>query len=82
MNTSQIRPLLYLMAKSQFMTNNILTKQGYFSEYYSLYTEEKYQYQIWMKLESRLMEKYGVQRYETIEAFRKAKRRYEKDLRM
>ena len=51
------------------MTNNILTKQGYFSEYYSLYTEEKYQYQIWMKLESRLMEKYGVQRYETIEAF-------------
>jgi hypothetical protein len=64
------------------MTNNILTKEGYFSEYYSLYTEEKYQYQIWMKLESRLMEKYGVQRYETIAAFRMAKRRYEKDLRM
>lgn len=70
------------MAKHQYMTNNILTKEGYFSEYYSLYTGEKYQYQIWMKLESRLMEKYGVQRYETIESFRMAKLRYEKDLRM
>mgnify|MGYP003122835684 FL=1 len=66
------------MAKSQFMTNNLLTKEGYFSEYYSLYTEEKYQYQIWMKLESMLLEKYGIQRYETIESFRMAKHRFEK----
>lgn len=70
------------MAKYQYMINNILTKEGYFSEYYSLYTEEKYQYQIWMKLESRLMEKYGIQRYETIESFRMAKRRFEKGLGM
>ena len=70
------------MAKYRFMINNILTKEGYFSEYYSLYTEEKYQYQIWMKLESMLLEKYGIQRYETIESFRMAKRRFEKGLGM
>jgi hypothetical protein len=62
--------------------NNIRTKEGYFSEYYSLYTGEKYQYQIWMKLESRLLEKYGIQKYKNIESFRMAKSRYEKELKI
>ena len=60
--------------------NNILKKEGYFSEYYRLYTGEKYQYEIWMKLESRLLEKHGIGRYDNIEAFRMAKSRYEKEI--
>jgi len=59
--------------------NNILTKDGYFAEYYSLFAlTDMFQYQIWMKLESRLLDKYGVNRYDNIEAFRMAKMRHEK----
>ena len=60
--------------------NNILTEEGYFAEYNSLLTKDKFQYQIWMKLESRLLEKYGINRFKNIGAFRMAKQRYENKL--
>jgi len=60
--------------------NNLLKKSEYFSEYYRLYDGKKKQYQIWMKLESRLLEKYGINMYPTLGSFKTAKSRYEKEL--
>lgn len=70
------------MVKNQSMTNHdILKEDGYFNEYYRLYINSNlYQYQVWMKLESKLLDKYGINRYETIGSFKMAKKRYENKL--
>ena len=57
------------------MTNNILKTSGYWAEFEKMSDGNKFQYQVWMKLEAKLLSRYGINRFETIEAFRKAKSR-------
>ena len=55
--------------------NNILKKCGYWAEFERMSDGKKFQYQVWMKLEAKLFARYGVHRFETIDAFKKAKSR-------
>ena len=60
--------------------NNLLTLDGYFAEFYTLcgdYPDKKY-YEVWMKLEDRMMARYGICRYQKYGAFKMAKSRYQK----